>query len=112
MKKTIKIGGKDVALEVNGATPIYYNRIFHRNLFKEISAAEDQAKAAEIVPEIGYVMAMQAEGRQKEISEDGYIAWLESFALFDLVNGITSAQIVNLFLSTSNPSVDAKKKAD
>lgn len=113
MNKTINVGGKDLILAANAATPYRYKQIFHEDLFQVFQAASkvkgENFELADTVTKMAYVMARQAEGaNMNSLSEEDFLSWLEGFAPMDLL--VESEAIVNFYLSTTQGTISPKKK--
>lgn len=114
MQKELKIGVKTINLLSNGITPIVYKQLFTGDLMQLISEGEGIKVADEKAPELAFVMAKQAEGLSPAelmtLNRDMYYEWLMQFEPLDLT--MAGAEIVNLYISTSMPTSEPKKKAN
>ena len=116
MYKEIKIGGITVPMLANGATPYRYRNVFHKDIIVEFQQAqEDYSKVVNSIPELAFIMAMQAKAKNGEsdlnlLNEDTFEKWLEDFDAMDLP--IVAEQIINLYLGNSATSSEPKKKAN
>lgn len=113
MTKTIKIGGGEVKLAANAATPLRYKQLFNKDLFKIFAAAskneEDGIALADTVSELAFIMAKQGEeADMNTLTFDEYVEWLEGYAPMDLV--LVSEEVMNFYLQSTNGSVIPKKK--
>lgn len=114
MTKTIKIGGGEVKLAANAATPIRYKQLFNKDLFKIFANAskdeENSLSLADTVSELAFIMLCQGEERSdwSSLTVDDYVGWLENYAPMDLV--VASEEIMNFYLSSTNGSIVPKKK--
>lgn len=114
MFKKVKIGGITVPMLANGATPIRYKHTFHKDIISEFQIAEnDYSKVASSIPELAFIMAKQAEAKEKDVSlsllnEDMFVEWLEQFDPMDLP--LAAEQIVNLYMGNNATSSESKKK--
>ena len=114
MFKEVKIGNITVPMLANGATPLRYKMIFHKDLISEFQdATENAEKAMESLPELAFIMAMTAkskDGKQdlSKLNLNLYMEWLEQFDPMDLP--MASEQIVNLYLGNTVTSSEPKKK--
>ena len=92
MKRTVKIGTKNVEMVANAASPIFFRQCFGEDfkLIRQKLYQMDKEDAAfssgleELFEKMGYIMAKQAEGTHREASYDDFIAWMEDFAPLDL----------------------------
>ncbi len=114
MFKNIEIGGITVPMLANGATPIRYRYVFHKDIITEFQQAQDDySKVVNSMPELAFIMAMQAKAQDGAIdlnllNEDKYLEWVEQFGAMDLP--MASEQIINLYLSNNATSSEPKKK--
>lgn len=114
MFKNIEIGGITVPMLANGATPIRYRHVFHKDIITEFQQAQDDySKVVNSMPELAFIMAMQANAQDGAIDlnlldEDAYLEWVEQFGAMDLP--MASEQIINLYLGNNATSSEPKKK--
>lgn len=115
MFKEIEVGGITVPMLANGATPIRYRHVFHKDIISEFQQAQDDySKVVNSMPELAFIMAMQAKAKDGEVdldlmNESTYMEWVEQFGAMDLP--MASEQIVNLYLGNNATSSEPKKKA-
>ena len=96
----ISVGDREVDFVANAATPIYFKRIFHKDLFTEMMSAGDSGDT-ESQFALAFVMAKQAEGDRQTItalSDADFFEWLEGFSVTDLA--VAMSDIVNVFNAT------------
>lgn len=98
MKTTVKIGDTEVPMMAMASTDIYYNRIFHKDAIRiQTQHASDEGVLINLFAEIGFVMAKQAELKDRkamlDLTEDDYLEWLDQFdhgqyidAIFEIGN--------------------------
>lgn len=114
MFKKLKIGGITVPMLANGATPLRYKQVFHKDIISEFQQAqEDYSKVVNSIPELAFIMAMQAKAQDGGVAlnlldEDAYLEWVEQFEAMDLP--IAAEQIINLYLGNNATSSEPKKK--
>lgn len=114
MVKTIKIGGGEVILAANAATPYRYKQLFHEDLFKIFSDSQNKSEAENIsltdtVMKLAFIMTKQAEKADMSmLSEDDFISWLENYDPMDLV--LVGEDIINMYMGSTKQSVEPKKK--
>lgn len=112
MVKEVKVGEKTVKFLSNGVTPIAYKQLFNSDLLGLISEGKGTEVASDKAPELAFIMAMQAEGKNAaelmKLSQENYYDWLMQFEPLDLT--MAGADIVNVYISTSLPSSEPKKK--
>lgn len=109
MKKTLKIGEKDIELLSNARTSIYYTQLFHKDFFKiALTAFSTEIPPVNETKEIAFIMNKQAEKADfNSISEEDFYNWLEQFEELDMVNA--SDQIVGVYLGNTEGSAESKK---
>lgn len=116
MFKKLKIGKITVPMLANGATPIRYKNIFHKDVITEFEGAKnDSAKVTNSMPELAFVMAMQAQAKEGKvdlnlIDQEMYIEWLEQFDPMDLP--FASDAILDVYMGNNATSSEAKKKSE
>ena len=109
MFKELKIGAKTVSFLSNGVTPLWFKQIFNTDLLQALTSDGDMEIASDKIPELAYIMAMQAEkADMTQLNYSSYMKWLEGFEPLDLV--LSSSEIANVYVSDSIPAVEAKKK--
>lgn len=114
MVKTIKIGGGEVILTANAATPYRYKQVFGEDLFKIFSSAtsktdEENVELTDTVMKLCYVMMRQAEKADMSLlSVDDFYSWLESYEPMDII--LAGQDIINMYTSSTQGSVTPKKK--
>ena len=92
MIKSINIGGQELLLASNGATPIRFKQIFKQDLmvaFSKINTNEiDGAESLELTEKLAFIMNKQATIKDKKewtsISYDDFIEFTEGFEVFSL----------------------------
>ena len=106
MRGTINIGGKEVGMLANAASPHYYKQIFKEDFLQR---SQENPPDMGIFEKMGFVMAKQAEGlkhsEMMNVSVDSFFEWLEGFEAMDILESI--GDISDLYLkqtiSTSTP---------
>ena len=106
----IKIGEKDVPMLATAATPIKYRQVFQKNLLPYFMGKATDEDAAEMVGELAYIMAADADRRDTmKLSLDGYVKWLEEFDPLAFVDGGVVNAILALYQGNANSQAEAKK---
>lgn len=113
MFREVKVGDIAVPMLANGATPIRYKRVFHKDILKEFKGIEGDEAKIDSIGEIAFIMAMQAKAQKGEadmslLNDDAYIEWLEQFNPFDI--DMAADQIVELYIINTETTSDSKKK--
>ena len=109
MFKEIEIGGKQVAFLANGATPLFYKQFFKKDLLKLMSEGEGLEVATENIPELGFIMAKQADkADMMRLTQAQYVEWLSLFEPLDLT--LKGDEIVGVYVGNSIPMEKPKKK--
>lgn len=114
MVKTVKIGGGEVILAANAATPYRFKQVFGEDLFRIFGesakkAEEDQIELADTVMKLTYIMMRQAEKADMDmVSIDDFLEWLEGYAPMDIV--MAAQDIIGLYMSSTSGSIEPKKK--
>lgn len=114
MKKTVTLdGGKTLDLAANAATPFRYKQLFGADLLKlfqqNTKDESDNVLLAETISQLAFIMTKQADkADMNAVSIEEFYAWLEDYEPLDFV--LASEQIINVYLASTRPSVEAKKK--
>lgn len=110
MTADIKIGEKSVKLCGNAATAIRYKAIFHRDLLMSFKGMSADDFDADIIKELAFVMAEQAQGADfKQVTFEDFVDWISQFEEHDLLE--TAAEIINVWIVNTKTSVTTKKKS-
>lgn len=113
MIKTVKIGGGEVILAANAATPYRFKQVFHKDLFQIFTAStnnteEENIGLADTITKLAFIMNKQAEkADMNALSEDGFYSWLENYAPLDIV--LAGEEIISFYMSSTQGTVEAKK---
>lgn len=83
----VKIGEKEIPMLSNAATAILYKQIFHEDLLvilnrlgKAYDASEETEGINDVILQLAYIMATQAEGTGfRDKNFETYIEWLMQF---------------------------------
>ena len=110
MRKTINIAGKDVALKATASTIRKYRAWFGRDLlvdFKKIQkssvgGADATAEAIEIIEDLTYTMARQADPSIPGDVDD----WLDSFDAFPIQDFVI--EVVSLWAESLQIEIELK----
>lgn len=116
MYKEIEVGGIKTPLLANAATPLRYKQYFHKDVLKEMQGAQDDSeKVTDSIPELAFIMAMQAEAKEGKrdmnmLKDSDYLDWLEKFDSFDLP--MAAEEIISVYFGNALSDVEAKKKEE
>lgn len=113
MRKDVEIGGKTVTLEANAATPYRYRMLFHKDLLTLLSGARaDDPRTIDIMAELAFVMAKQAEkADMSALTEPEYLTWLEGFEPEAFLSEQAVLDILGVYNKNAVATSTAKKKA-
>ena len=107
---TVKIGDKEVKMKASADTPRLYRHTFGRDIFQDMNKLNLNMKKGsldtgntEVLENIAYIMAKQADPDIPEISD-----WLEQFNIFDIF--IAGKDIFLLWAKNNKTSSAPKKK--
>lgn len=122
MEKTIRIGNEDIRFKATARTPLLYRTWLKRDIFKDIGKLqENYSKAQEkdavdisdietetinIIQQIAYVMAKQADASIKESYEE----WVDGFDMFEIYPVMN--EIIALWGMNMTQEAEAKKNKD
>lgn len=102
----VLIGGKEVEMLANAATPYRYQMIFKEDFFKKISRKEE-TDPRDFFAKMGYTMAKQAEkGDMSKLNMDTFLKWLEAFDPADVFSA--TQDIADIYNGTQETGVDPK----
>lgn len=111
MRRTINIGGKDVEMVANAASPYLFKEIFHLDFLKEAQAKQPDVSLFE---KMGFVMAKQAEGLKLgdllKLGAEDYVTWLMQFEPMDVITA--AGDISNLYMGQEATTSVPKRKGD
>lgn len=117
MRDTIQIGGTQMEMAANAASPFLYRKIFGEDFLQLIYSAGDEYKNQDgAVAQMAYIMAMTAKMEEGEIglqdlyglTKDDFLMWLmsidEPMAFAD-----AAGDIVGLYMKTTKTTSTPKK---
>lgn len=109
MTRQLSIGEQTVKLCGNGATAIRYKQVFNRDLLVSFAAMEKGVYDLDLIKELAFVMAMQADGKSfTAITYEDFIEWLEQFEESDLIASMPD--IISVWMNNAETKVKSKKK--
>lgn len=109
MLRGIKIGDKDVTLLANGATPVRYRQLFHKDLISRMNDSQSADDISDMASELCFIMAKAAEKvDMNALTVEMYYDWLEQFETLDLINA--SEDIFTTYVGQNVTTSTAKKK--
>lgn len=80
MTGTVNIGGIDVEMTANAATPFRFKQCFGLDFFQMSTETLTDAEAVDTYQRLSYIMAMQATNADlSKLNEEGFFKWLEQF---------------------------------
>lgn len=113
MYGVINIGGKDVAMNANAATPIRYRQVFGENILPYFMGKASEEDAAEMVGRLAYIMAKSADGtNMSTLNQEDYVNWLEGFGAIDFMDDMTVSAILDLYQKNGKTQTELKKNPD
>lgn len=118
MKKTIKIGTKEVELVSTALTSLAFKKIFDEDILQTIGllrqGTKDSSEAATAVNDISrlaFIMNKQSTCSVKELFDLGefdYYEWLNEFERSDFYDSNTIAEVISAWSGNLATSVEAK----
>lgn len=108
----VKIGDREIEMAANATTAIRYGQVFHGEdlLVYFTKGFKTTSESIYVAQKLGYIMARAAEkADMNKLSEDDFLAWLEEFDQFDMVDA--SAEIVKIYMGNEKTLSTPKKKA-
>lgn len=114
MYNIVKIGNKDVPMLSMASVDIYYRNVFHEDPLVVQTTDSDPGKVVAFYERMGFIMAEFAERktreRMRELREDDFLDWMDSFDRLDLMNALGDIQKTYDGQSVSN--TDEKKNTE
>ena len=112
MITNIKVGGDELSLIANAATPFRFKQIFGTDLLTVFhtttKSEENNMILSEVVTQLAYVMSKQAEkADMNHLSIDDFYAWLENYEPMDFI--MMGEEIINAYMTSTIPTSTAKK---
>ena len=112
MITNIKVGGGELSLAANAATPFRFKQVFGTDLLtvfqKSTQSEEDGMILSEVVTQLAYIMHKQAENADmKQLSLDDFYAWLEDYEPMEFT--MVGQEIINAYMASTIPTSTAKK---
>ncbi len=115
LKKTIKVGDKEVAFRSSATVPRLYRAKFKRDIFKDLAKLENSYKGSkeegeefaiddlEIFENVAYIMAYHADNTIPSNIDD----WLDQFDMFSIYEVLP--EILALWGTNLITDIDSKK---
>ena len=112
MYGTATIGGKDVEMVANAASPYRFKQIFREDFLKRaIETNGNEAESVDLFVKMGFIMAKQAEKADfGKLNEDSFFLWLEDFEPSDVQ--MAAGEIANIYAGNAETKALPKKEAD
>lgn len=109
MLKDVNIGGKIVPLLANGATPVRYRQLFHKDLISRMNDSQNADDISDMASELCFIMSKAAENADMNaLTLEMYYDWLEQFETLDLINA--SEDIFSTYVGQNLTTSSPKKK--
>jgi len=116
MLKIVNVGGQELLLASNGATPIRFKMVFKQDLmvtFNKINKDEmDGAESIELTEKLAFIMNKQATIKDKKewasLTFDNFIEFTEGFDVFSLAEA--AGEIMNVYLGEASGESVPKKE--
>lgn len=114
-KKTINVGGKEVAFRSSATVPRLYRAKFKRDIFKDLAKLQNSYKGTqedgdefaiddlEIFENVAYIMAYHADNTISESIDE----WLDQFEMFSIYEVLP--EILALWGTNLITDIDSKK---
>lgn len=108
---SVNIGGKEIELVANAASPYRFKQIFRDDFLKRaIDTSGNEAESIDLFVKMGFVMAKQAEKADfSKLNEESFFAWLEEFEPSDVQ--LAAGDIANIYAGNTETKSTPKKKA-
>lgn len=112
MITNIKVGGGELSLAANAATPFRFKQVFGTDLLtifqKSTQSEEDGMILSEVVTQLAYIMHKQAEKADMNLlSMDDFYTWLENYEPMEFT--MVGQEIINAYMASTIPTSTAKK---
>lgn len=107
MRKTIKIDGKDIALQTNGLVPLIYKKEFKRDFFADVMSMQGKSIDVEAAYNFLWTFAKCADDNISSLWE--WAGQFETLPILSLLPTIT--QMITVCITTKENSSKKKKKA-
>lgn len=112
MYQIIKIGDQDVPMRSSAATQYRFKAVFGTDLMSALSRAnkspENQTEAAELIPQLGYIMAKQADNSTewRKLNFEAFLEWADQYDTSDMA--IAAPEIVQIYSSSARTTSTPK----
>lgn len=120
MLSSVNIGGKELQLLANAATPYLFKQTFKADLMKMFvgvsadSDIEEQIGITSILPQMAFIMSKQADGLKPsefmKLKEDDFYDWLVDYEAMDFA--VNASPIIEAYMGNQMTTSNAKKKKD
>lgn len=115
MNKTLKVGNRELTLESNAGTALFYKRIFRKDIIKIISGmSEDDSviDMSDLSMELCFVMSKQGEGigisSMLSLTYNDYVEWVCSFSSDAFMNVDVITQIMEIWQGNNETTSEVK----
>lgn len=115
MNRTLKVGNRELTLESNAGTALFYKRIFRKDIIKIISGmSEDDSivDMSDLSMELCFVMSKQGEGigisSMLSLTYDDYVEWVCSFSSDAFMNANVITQVMETWQSNNETTSEVK----
>lgn len=115
MNRTLKVGNRELTLESNAGTALFYKRIFRKDIIKIISGmSEDDSivDMSDLSMELCFVMSKQGEGigisSMLSLTYDDYVEWVCSFSSDAFMNTNVITQVMEIWQSNNETTSEVK----
>lgn len=116
MNKTLKVGNRELTLESNAGTALFYKRIFRKDIIKIISGISDEDDSvinmSDLSMELCFVMSKQGEGigisSMLSLTYNDYVEWVCLFSSDAFMNVDVITQIMEIWQENNETTSEVK----
>ncbi len=114
MNKTLEIGGRELVLQSNAGTALFYKRVFKKDIINAITKVQDEEDLEVIdrITELCFIMAKQGEGngidKMLALTEKDFFEWVCSFDSSAFMDANIVMQVIAVWQSSNNVTSELK----
>lgn len=115
MNKTLKVGNRELTLESNAGTALFYKRIFRKdiiNIISKMSEDDSVVDMSDLSMELCFVMSKQGEGigisSMLSLTYNDYVEWVCSFSSDAFMSVSVITQVMEIWQENNETTSEVK----
>jgi hypothetical protein len=114
MNRTLKVGNRELTLESNAGTTLFYKRVFRKDILKILinMDEDDSLETADRLMELCFIMSKQGEGtgisEMLSLTEIDFFEWACSFDTNAFTDADVMKEIVSIWQANNETTSEVK----